>query len=260
MDNKLKQLRNLYESLEKNPAASYTTSHLMFAMFDEHFKQYGQYYIPLLSNVIEKIFGDIQGYGWHLMNSENLERLKNIEGTSKAISALTKDDIANVMEQGITGPVDVAVLVKGNVLLKYNVNAWTVVDENGNRWVPVVSHKTGKSISEDIELIKRKYVITLEKLASEVNFNSWQEVYDSYKNFSDNDKIKLLKLFVNAMSQFVIDNKEIIKDNLYDAIDVSEEAMTEVEQGFSEIVISDFKIISVVPITNFNSSRNPQNL
>ncbi len=251
MDKKLKQLRELYESIEKKPAASYSVYHLMFAMFDPHFQQYGQYYIPLFSSVIKKIFGDIEGYGWHLMNSENLERLKQIEGTNKAISTLHKDDIANVMEQGITGAVDVAVLVRGNVLLKYDVNAWTVVDEDGNRWIPIVSHKTGKSISPDIDDIKRKYVIKLEQLSRKIGFSNWEEVWNNYESFEKEQKDNILKLFVNAMSEFVFENQETIKYGMYDAIDVSEEAMMEVETGFKEIVISDFKIIKVLPLDRF---------
>jgi GNAT superfamily N-acetyltransferase len=240
----------------KKPAASYSVEQLMFAMFDESFRDYGQYYIPLLSRVIKKIFGDIQGYGWHLTSRENLERLKAIQGTNKSISTLHKKDIAGVVEKGgVASGAEIAVLVKGNVLLKYDINAWTVVDGDGNRWVPVVSNKTGKSISADIESIKKAYVQKLQELAAELRVVSWKEVHDRYGSLSDEQKKKLLSRFIGSMEAFVVENADSIKDNIYGAIDVSEKAMDEVETGFNEIVISDFEIVKVVPIETFKESR-----
>jgi GNAT superfamily N-acetyltransferase len=241
--------------LPKKPAASYSVEQLMFAMFDESFRDYGQYYIPLLSRVIKKIFGDIQGYGWHLTSRANLERLKAIQGTNKSISTLHRKDIPRVMDKGVTTKADIAVLVKGNVLLKYDINAWTVVDENGNRWVPVVSNKTGKSIGADVESIKQAYVAKLQELAGELRVGSWKEVHDKYGSLSGEQKKKLLERFVSSMEEFVVENADNIKDNIYGAIDVSEKAMDEVETGFNEIVISDFEIVKVVPIETFKESR-----
>jgi GNAT superfamily N-acetyltransferase len=57
------------------------------------------------------------------------------------------------------------------------------------------------------------------------------------------------------MEDFVLENAEFIKENIYAAIDVSEKAMDEVESGFNEIVISDFEIVKVVPVTTFTESR-----
>jgi len=242
--------------LPKKPAASYSVEQLMFAMFDESFREYGQYYIPLLSRVIKKIFGDIQGYGWHLTSRANLERLKAIQGTNKSISTLHKKDIAGVVKRsGIAFSADIAVLVKGNVLLNYDINAWTVVDENGNRWVPVVSNKTGKSINTDIESIKQAYIGKLQELAAELRVGSWKEVHDKYGSMSDEQKKKLLSRFVGSMEAFVVENADSIMDNIYGAIDVSGKAMDEVETDFNEIAISNFEIVKVVPIETFKELR-----
>jgi hypothetical protein len=240
----------------KKPAASYSVEQLMFAMFDESFREYGQYYIPLFSHVIKKIFGDIQGYGWHLTGRENLERLKSIQGTNKSISTLHRKDIANVMERGVASQADIAVLVRGNVLLKYDINAWTVVDENGNRWVPVVSMKTGKAIGRDIEALQVAYVRKLNLLAHDLDLGSWSDVHEKYDRLDEGSKKKLLANFVKSMEAFVLENSESIKENIWSAIDVSEKAMDEVETGFNEIVISDFEIVKVVPIETFKENRS----
>ncbi len=252
----MKKLSTVAESVERKPAASYSTETLMFAMFDESFKNYGQYYIPLLSKVIKKIFGDIQGYGWHLTSTANVERLKGIQGTNKSISTMHKKDIApSVSGGGVASGAEVAVLVRGNVLLKYDINAWTVVDEAGNRWIPIVSHKTGKAIGGDIEALKHAYAMKLQELARELNLPDWQSVHQKYGQLGEDSKKKLLARFVAAMEEFILENAEFIKENIYAAIDVSEKAMDEVESGFNEIVISDFQIVKVVPVTAFTESR-----
>jgi hypothetical protein len=238
---------------EDAPAASYTVENLMFAMFDPMFEDYGQYYIPLLSGTIKKIFDNIEGYGWHLLNSKNIPRLKSIEGTNKAISTLQKSDITKAMA-GITGPVDSAALVHGHVLLKYNVNAWTLVDEDGNRWVPIQSKKTGAAISPDVVAIQKKYEEALQQLATEMGMDNWHQVHAAYATLDEKQKDMILHSFIKAMEQFILTNKESIKNNIYQAIDVSEEAMTEVETGFSEIVISNFKIVKIVPIDTFKGA------
>lgn len=238
---------------EDAPAASYTVENLMFAMFDPMFEDYGQYYIPLLTGTIKKIFDNIEGYGWHLLDSKNIPRLKSIEGTNKAISTLQKSDIPKAMA-GITGSVDSAALVHGNVLLKYDVNAWTVVDEDGNRWVPIQSKKTGAAISPDVVAIQKKYEEALQQLATEMGMDSWHQVHAAYATLDEKQKDMILHSFIKAMEQFMLMNKESIKNNIYQAIDVSEEAMTEVETGFSEIVISNFKIVKIVPIGTFKAA------
>lgn len=243
------------------PAASYSVETLMFAMFDESFREYGQYYIPLLSHVIKKIFGDIVGYGWHLTSKANVEKLKSIQGTNKAISTLHKKDIPKVVSGGgVASGAEVAVLVKGNVLLKYDINAWTVVDEHGNRWVPVVSNKTGKAIGQDVEGLKVAYVNKLQELAGDLGLTDWSEVHAKWGKLSGESRQKLLTRFVKAMEEFVLEHAETIKGGIYDAIDVSEKAMDEVETGFNEIVISDFEIVKVVPVEVFREGRKLSSL
>lgn len=57
------------------------------------------------------------------------------------------------------------------------------------------------------------------------------------------------------MEEFVLENADTIKEGIYDAIDVSEKAMDEVETGFNEIIISDFEIVKVVPVDTFKEGR-----
>ena len=102
-------------------------------------------------------------------------------------------------------------------------------------------------------MIKQKYEYTLEDIANDLGYDTWENIYKEWKNIPPTEKRKIQEVFTKGISDFVLKNKRLIRDNIWKAIDVSKEtmAMEGVEEGFNEIVISDFEIVKIVDIDKF---------
>lgn len=75
--------------------------------------------------------------GYHVMSHDKVPFLEKIEGTKKSISIFADFPSQYNYDSGVEGGGGVLAVVKGKPVLSSHYDAYTVVDSNGRRWVPL---------------------------------------------------------------------------------------------------------------------------
>ena len=102
---------------------------------------------PKIATILNK---DRVVYGYHVTSPSKAEQLKKLEGTKKSISIMqTPSEDALATLEGVW-EIGVMYFVKGTLVLESKIDAMTVPDEEGRRWVQF-SKLSSKSSDELVD-------------------------------------------------------------------------------------------------------------
>lgn len=101
------------------------------------------FYVPLSPKLINRRIGRRQITALHVAGKQNIRNLINLQGSSKSVSAFSSvnqinhKQVSDFLKQGIWGGGGFVFELEGNLLMMWNSDANSVVDEQGRRWVYV---------------------------------------------------------------------------------------------------------------------------
>lgn len=159
---------------------------------------------PKIATILNK---DRIVYGYHITSAGKVEQLKKLEGTKKSISIMrtpsedAMGDLEGVWEIGVM------YFLKGTLVLESRVDAMTVPDEEGRRWVEI-----SKLDSPSADKLFEKFVNFLKK--SKTLVSAVQTVNaEGLKSPKGKQALKqFLQTYVDLSTEFAEKNsKEIVQ-------------------------------------------------
>lgn len=202
-------------------------------------------HIPLLPNLIEKIFGKKQVISFHLCGLENFKSLIKIQDTQKSISTFQYIS-SGILETGIFGTTGIVVGLQGTPLISYVGDLMSKPDEQGIRWLTLDSEtsKLASKIENKIFDLKRKITKKIPIYKKDVLITDENIYFEYVKDYLKDKKLKdkIIKLFFTEFEKLIIKNKELFQKFLFDYLKTGKGTRYD---DWDEIVLSNFKIKKV---------------
>jgi hypothetical protein len=205
----------------------------------------------LLSPNIAKIINGekaIRVDAFHITSAKNASRLKQLEGSKKSISAMTKvpqyslEDLSGIHSHGVMFS------LQGNVLLKSIDDIMSTPDESGRRWINIslINEKLGKQYRQYMSQDSR-----LDDLRSRLESDydkkvgtNWNSVYND--KLVDANELSLSKEELREfLTLWISRSKTWIKENLAEFI----QALSSKKYGqtqYDEVVVNQIELTGAV--------------
>ena len=218
--------------------AVYSTSDYVFTLAD---------HIPMSGPMLKRIWPDtIRATVFHVLDAEDIYKLKKLEGKKKSISAFFSM-ISRNLEHGVAAGGGVVAELEADILVSARDDIMSKVDKNGRRWVALdwfanaQSYGTGpkfgmveKEFSKLKENLVRKYV-------NRDQIGDWREVWKEMKHYLKGDGKKLslvIKNYFDGVEKILKKNKEVLGNIFYGY--AKSKRMT--DNAWDEQIVNNIKI------------------
>jgi hypothetical protein len=209
-----------------------------------------QGHFPLTPNIAKIINGEkaIRVDAFHITSAKNADRLKQLEGSKKSISAMTKvpqyslEDVSGIHGHGVMFSLE------GNILLKSVDDIMSTPDESGRRWInlSLINERIGKQYRQYMSQDSR-----LDDLRSRLESDydkkvgtNWNSVYND--KFVDANKLSLSKEELRELLTLWIGRSMTwIKENLEEFI----QALSSKKYGqtqYDELVVNEIELTGAI--------------
>ncbi len=209
-----------------------------------------QGHFPLTPNIAKIINGEkaVRVDAFHITSAKKASRLKQLEGSKKSISAMTKvpqyslEDLSGVHSHGVMFSLE------GNVLLKSIEDIMSTPDESGRRWINIglINERIGKQyrqyMSEDSRLddLRSRLESDYDKKAG----TNWNSVYND--KLVDSSQLSLSKEELREfLTGWIGRSMTWIKENLAQFI----QALSSKKYGqtqYDEVVVNEIELTGAV--------------
>lgn len=183
--------------------------------------------IPLSPSTFERIFGEQTGRYLHVLDVDNIPRLKKLSRTKKTISAFNRIKNNSIFRGaiGINLENPCVALLEGKYVFDFNDDAYTIFDKQGRRWISVSDLETSRDFYENIsDFIVDNFKEKLKKFD-----------IDFYKLKDEKEKSMAIKLYFDA-------TEEVLRDEEDNIIDYNKT----LNNDYNEVVAYDFEIKKIL--------------
>lgn len=209
-----------------------------------------QGHFPLTPNIAKIINGEkaIRVDAFHITSAKNASRLKQLEGSKKSISAMTKvpqyslEDLSGIHSHGVMFSLE------GNILLKSIEDIMSTPDESGRRWINIglINERIGKQYRQYMSQDSR-----LDDLRSRLESDydkkvgtNWNSVYND--KLVDANELSLSKEELREfLTLWISRSMTWIKENLEEFI----QALSSKKSGqtqYDEVVVNEIELTGAV--------------
>jgi hypothetical protein len=209
-----------------------------------------QGHFPLTPNIAKIINGEkgIRVDAFHITSAKNASRLKQLEGSKKSISVMTKvpqyslEDLSGIHSHGVMFSLE------GNVLLKSIDDIMSTPDESGRRWInlSLINERIGKQyrqyMSQDSRLddLRSRLESDYDKKVG----SNWNSVYND--KLVDSSELSLSKEELREfLTLWISRSMTWIKENLEEFI----QALSSKKYGqtqYDEVVVNQIELTGAV--------------
>jgi hypothetical protein len=209
-----------------------------------------QGHFPLTPNIAKIINGEkgIRVDAFHITSAKNASRLKQLEGSKKSISVMTKvpqyslEDLSGIHSHGVMFSLE------GNVLLKSIDDIMSTPDESGRRWInlSLINERIGKQyrqyMSQDARLddLRSRLESDYDKKVG----SNWNSVYND--KLVDSSELSLSKEELREfLTLWISRSMTWIKENLEEFI----QALSSKKYGqtqYDEVVVNQIELTGAV--------------
>jgi len=211
--------------------------------------------IPISGPVFKRIWPDtIRTTVFHVLNAEDIYKLKKLEGGKKTISAFFTM-MSRFLESGIAGGGGIVAELEADVIVSARDDIMSQVDNKGRRWVEMSwfenaqSYGTGPAFGkverELNDLIRSLVTKHLGPIMGQTEVRKAHEFYlwgDMKRHLKDSKKLSLvIKDYFDGVEKVLKKNKKVMGDIIYGY--TKSKRMT--DNAWDEQIVNNIKVKTV---------------
>ncbi len=228
------------------------------------FQEKSDLFVPLGADLMQRVFGDLkqEQVGFHITNLNGVYGLIDLQGTTKAISVMTRGMNSKFIRDGITNKGGIVVELEGRVVASGGKDLFSIPEKGGRRNImlkmlrTMIPRETYLSLRDDILAALQEFKDADPKKYSSTDvLDYWYWRVKDARRSKDGAKL-------NKMIKFYLDNTEKIMvkyvDELRDAILTDLKGSDENYQTmgiYDENVMDKVRIKNVYLLDTYYSKR-----
>ena len=204
--------------------------------FKEYINEYTKYKlseliglraIPLSAPMLDRLGYAYETDAYHLTNIRHLKDLVKIQGTKKQISVFTQggDKLARLPSQP-----DILVKLTGTSVIDGHSDIWTLVDNQGRRWIDQSNRVQGNKLTFRINGILQKLIQTDE----DIGRMSSDKLTKLINNLDSKQRSELYKNYINEIERY------LDSGGYKDLSDYLKKISPDLD--YNELILTNFKI------------------
>lgn len=209
---------------------------------------------PLAGKIGDKIWEKQRIRGFHITKPENINGLKSMTGSRKALSVSTRIPGSSIIH--IEGPVSAGMMVwvEGDVLFKSYSDLGSKPDENGRRWISLrklstqlfddylnhLANDREYEMAYDNALLATK---TLQKWAAFTNPSEDPKEFARLRQNEKNAKALLIKAHMDSSWSWLTSGSNLVKMQMY-VRDMGNQMFGNL--GNNEYIVTNIKLIDAL--------------